>query len=113
MRNSIPLQTLTMVLAGAVAASRFVSTALAQAGAGDYTYGVARTAGEIGEAIPVDTIGTAVIETGGAILAGAQVQADASGRAITIGAGVAVGRLAPGESSSAAGQFVEIILITN
>jgi hypothetical protein len=113
MRNFTPLHTLTVILAGAAAGNRFINTALSQAGAGDNTYGVSRTAGETGEAIAVDVLGTAIVETGGPILAGAKVQADADGRAITIGAGAVAARLAPGESSSAAGQFVEVILITN
>lgn len=113
MRNFNSLHVLTITLAGVAAGNRFINTALAQAGDGDNTYGVSRTSGADGEAIAVDVLGTAIVETGGPILAGARVQSDASGRAITIGSGAAVARLAPGESATASGQFVEVILLTN
>ncbi|MFZ2452590.1 MAG: capsid cement protein [Methylovulum miyakonense] len=113
MRNSNPIMTLTVILAGVAAACRFISTARVQAGAGVNTYGVTRTAGVSGDAVPVDMLGTAVVETGAAIAAGALVETDASGRAITKSAGATVARLAPGESASAAGQFIEVILIPN
>ena len=113
MRNFKPIMTLTAVLAGTVAASRFVNTSLTLAGAGVNTYGVARTAGVSGDAVPVDMLGTAIVETGAAIAAGAAIESDASGRAITKSTGVTAARLAPGESASAAGQFVEVILIPN
>ena len=112
MRNSISLLTLSVALAGTAAANRFVATDLTQAGAGVNTYGVTRTEGNSGDVIPVDVLGTAIVETGGALLAGAKIQSDATGRAITLDTGVFVARLAPGESATAAGQFVEVILIT-
>lgn len=113
MRNSIALLTLSMQLSGTVSANRFLATDMTQAGLGANTYGATRTNGVSGEVVPVDVLGTTIIETGGAILAGAKVQSDANGRAITIDTGVVTGRLAPGESATAAGQFVEVILIVN
>lgn len=112
-RQYFPLLTLTLGLTGTVVAERFVTGAGAQTGAAGNALGVARTAGVSGESIPVDVIGTAVVETGAAISANALVEADASGRAVTKSAGVTLGRLAPGQSATAAGQFVEIILIQN
>lgn len=112
-RQYFPLLTLTLGLTGTVVAERFVTGAGAQTGAAGNALGVARTAGVSGENIPVDVIGTAVVETGAAISANALVEADASGRAVTKSAGVTLGRLAPGQSATAAGQFVEIILIQN
>jgi hypothetical protein len=113
MRNANSVLTVSAILTGTVAADRFVSSALAQAGAGVNTYGVARTAGISGDVVPVMVLGTAIVEAGAAMSAGALVETDASGRAITKSTGVTVGRLAPGESASAAGQFVEVILIPN
>ncbi len=113
MRNSIALLTLSMQLAGTVSANRFLATDMTQAGSGANTYGVTRTEGASGEVVPVDVLGTTIIETGGALLPGAKIQSDASGRAITLDAGVCVARLAPGESAGAAGRFVEVILIVN
>lgn len=112
-RQSTPILTLNLTLTGTVVAERFVTGAGAQTGAAGNAIGVARTAGVSGDRIAVDTLGTAVVEVGAAISANALVESDSSGRAITRSAGVTLGRLAPGESASAAGQFVEVILFTN
>lgn len=112
-RQCTPLLTLTLGLTGTVVAERFVTGAGAQTGAAGNAIGVARTAGVSGNNIPVDVIGTAVVETGAAIAANALIEADASGRAVTKSAGVTLGRLAPGEVATAAGQFVEVLLIQN
>jgi len=112
-RQAIPLLTLTLALTGTVVANRFVAGDGTQTGAAGNALGVGRTAGVSGEHIPVDVIGTAVVETGAAIAANALIEADASGRAVTKAAGVTLARLAPGEVATAAGQFVEIILIQN
>lgn len=114
MRNKIPLLTLTQIATGAIAEHRFVTHAGAQAGAGVNTLGVSHyAAAAAGDKIPVDVMGTTIVEAGAAIAAGALIETDASGRAITKAAGVTVARLAPGESSSAAGQMVEVILLPN
>lgn len=113
MRNNFSLFATTVLLLGTVTANRFVNTASQQAGAGDNAYGVADSSGVIDDAISVSVIGTAVIEVGAAISAGALVESDASGRAITRTTGAILGRLAPDESAAAAGEFIEIILITN
>ena len=112
-RQCNPLLTLTLGLTGTVVAERFVTGAGAQTGAAGNAIGVARTAGVSGNNIPVDVIGTAIVETGAAIAANALIEADASGRAVTKSAGVTLGRLAPGEVATAAGQFVEVLLIQN
>lgn len=113
MKSNIALLALTAVATGAVTAARFVTPAGAQAGAAANTLGVARTDAAIGQAFPVDVLGTAVVEAGAAIAAGAAVQTDAQGRAITRDAGPTVARLAPGSSAAAAGDLVEVILIPN
>ncbi|OAI11781.1 hypothetical protein A1507_19835 [Methylomonas koyamae] len=112
-RQCTPILTLPLTLTGTVVAERFVTVAGAQTGAAGNALGVTRTAGVSGEVVPVDVVGTAIVETGAAISAGALVEADASGRAVTKSAGVTLGRLAPGQSATAAGQFVEVILIQN
>lgn len=111
-RNSTPLLTLTLTLSGTVAQSRFVTPAGAQTVADGNAIGVSRVAGVTGEKIPVDTIGTSVVETGGAFAAGVTLKSDASGRAIqwaTSGARTAISL----EASGAAGQFVEVRLLSN
>lgn len=112
-RQCIPVLTLSLPLTGTVVAERFVTGAGAQTGAAGNALGVTRTAGVSGDIVPVDVIGTTIVEAGAAIAANALVEADASGRAVTKSAGVTLGRLTPGQSATAAGQFVEVLLIQN
>lgn len=112
-KQSLNLLTFSMTALGVIAANRFVTTTGAQAGAAANTYGVAEASAVGGEKLAVTSHGTAVVEAGAAIAAGALVETDATGRAITRAAGPIVGRLAPGQSAAAAGAFVEVILINN
>lgn len=110
--QSKPVLTLTVTATGTIAENRFVTPAGAQAGADANTLGAARTAAVSGDKIPVDVLGTAVVEAGAAISAGATLKSDASGRAITwatSGAKVAVAL----QAASAAGQMIEVLLIPN
>lgn len=111
-QQAISCLTLTALLAGTVAASRFVTAAGAQAGADANTLGVAKTAGVSGDRVALDVLGTAIVEAGAAVSAGATLKSDASGRAIpwaTSGAKVGLAL----QSASAAGQFIEVLLIPN
>lgn len=111
--QSRPVLTLTVTAAGAIGANRFVTAAGAQAGADANAIGVARTAAAVaGDRIPVDVLGTASVEAGAAITAGATVKADAQGRAIpwaTAGARLGVAL----EAATAAGQLIEVLLVPN
>jgi hypothetical protein len=111
-QQNISLLTLPLVLTAAIAAARFATPAGAQAGADANTLGVSRSTGAIGEKVPVDVLGTAVVEAGAAVTAGATLKSDATGRAITwvsSGAKVALAL----ETATAAGQFIEVLLIPN
>lgn len=110
-RQATPILTLSLIAAAALSADRFVTPSGAVPAAGATALGVGRTAAAVGERQPVDVLGTSIVETGGAIAANALVETDASGRAVTLAAGVVLGRLAPGEVATAAGQFVEVILL--
>jgi len=110
--QAISLLTLAVTLTGAATACRFVTAAGAQAGADANTLGVTRTTGAIAEKVPVDILGTAVVEAGAAVAAGATVKSDSTGRAITwVTSGAKVGLAL--EAASAAGQFIEVLLIPN
>jgi len=113
MKNAISLLALTVTASSIIAANRFVTPTGALADAGVNAQGVSDTDAAIGEKFAVHVIGTAIVETGEAIAAGALIETDATGRAITKAAGVTLARLAPGEVSTAAGQFVEVVLIPN
>lgn len=110
-RQSTPILTLSVTATAALTADRFVTPAGAVPAAGTTCLGVGRSTVAIGARQPVDVLGTSVVETGAAIAANALVEADASGRAVTFNAGTVLARLAPGEVATAAGQFVEVILL--
>lgn len=139
-QQSRSILALSVLAAGAITTRRFVGFDGNQASVqGQKVAGVSReTIAAAGEYTSVDVAGTAVVETGGALNPGDTVISDNQGRAIVnsgalkIAAGaVAVtsaaangtaditgsdtpeficGRVAPGQSSTGAGQFVEIIL---
>ena len=106
--------TLTGPATAALSANRFVTTAGAVPAAAANAVGVTRTAGAIGDLVPVDVLGTTIVEAGAAIAAGAAVETDAQGRAVLLASGAKLGRLAPSQpAATAAGQLVEIVLIPN
>jgi len=110
--QNIPVLPLTVALTGTVAVNRFVTPAGAQAGADANTLGVARSAGVSGDKVTVDVLGTAIVEAGAALSAGATVKSDASGRAITwVTSGAKVGLAL--EAATAAGQMIEVLLMPN
>jgi len=109
--QAISIFTLSVVAAGAITKHRFVTHGNTQAGAAANTLGVARTAAAPNEGLTVDVIGTAVVEAGAAIAAGAAIETDATGRAVTKAAGVTVGRAL--QAATAAGDFIEVLLIQN
>jgi hypothetical protein len=112
MQQSVPVLALTAVAAGTIAANRFVTPAGAQAGADANTLGVCRQAAVATDKVTVDVLGTAIVEAGAAVSAGATVKSDASGRAITwASSGAKVGIAL--EAATAAGQMIEVLLIPN
>ncbi len=110
--QSFSIFTLTATAAGTIASARFVTPAGAQAGADANTLGVSQMAAVAGDKIAVDVIGTATVEAGAAIAAGATLKSDASGRAITWASSGAKVALAL-EAASGAGAFIEVLLIQN
>lgn len=113
MNPNISLLTLTVSAAAALSANRFVTALGAVPAAGAACIGVTRTsAAAAGDRVPVDVIGTAIVETGAAVAAGAAIECDSSGRAITLASGVKLARMAPGQAAAAgAGELVEVVLI--
>lgn len=105
--NSIFVQTIvaTAVLTG----FRGVTIAGGVPGAGLTGLGLAQTGGVVGDAVPVNVLGTAVGEAGAAIALGAALEFDALGRVITKAAGVTIGRALTAAAN--VGDQVEVLLI--
>ena len=83
----------TITATGEIVKDRFVNFAGAQAKAGEAVLGVAPYDVANGDTAAVDVVGIAVVEAGGAIAAGAEIQVGANGRAITAtGTNIRVGK---------------------
>lgn len=110
--GNIAILTLTVAAAGALAASRAVTQAGAYAAAGGKTFGVTRTSAEAaGDLVPVDVLGTAIVETGAAVAFDADLMVDAQGRVVPLTAGskYPVGRAM--QAAGSAGAFIEVLLL--
>ena len=111
-RNQTAILTLTVPASAVLIADRFVTPLGAQAAADANALGVTRMAAAIGDKVVVDVLGTAIVESGAAIAAGATIKVDATGRAITwVTSGARVGVAL--EAATAVGQFIEVLLIPN
>lgn len=104
--------TITIPATATVSANRFLGIGGALCAADATAIGVTRIGGVSGDKLPVDVLGTAVVESGAAVTAGVAVKSDSTGRAIawvTSGnrCGIAL------DAATAAGQFIEVLLLTN
>lgn len=102
------LLTTTITAAAALPAKRLVNFQGAPATASDAVLGVANASYNQGEHAGVDVRGCLLVEAGGAITAGAEVQSDAQGRAIAKDSGPAFGRAM--DAATAAGDFIRVLL---
>lgn len=107
------MQTEKVLMATTVAATtalvrlRLVNYAGGTCGAGARALGPANANYDIGEHAGVSTHGELLVEAGAAIAAGAEVESDASGRAVTKSTGVAFG--AARDAASAAGDIIRVL----
>lgn len=99
--------TISITATAALTKKRFVTAAGAVPGAGAWCPGVTNAGYDIGEQVGVDVQGAILVEAGAAVTAGAEVQTDASGRAIAKDAGVALGRAL--DAASAAGDYIRVL----
>lgn len=111
-KANISLMTLTVIAAAALVANRFVKTAGTYPTAGGTALGVTRSDGSVGDLVPVDVLGTAIVEAGAAITADVPVMVTAEGKVIAHdgdGDKHALGRAL--EAAAGAGSLVEILLV--
>lgn len=109
--QSIPILTLSLAVTSAITAERFATLGGAPATAGGNAGGVARSDGAVGELIPLDVLGTAVVTAGAAVAKDAAIEVGTAGKAITKTTGVAVARAL--EAAAADGDRIEVMLIPN
>lgn len=108
MKTSHLIATMSILAAVALTRSRFVALDGTVPAAGVYCPGVANDNFDAGELAGVNFAGIDVVEAGAAVAAGAEVQCDASGRAITLAAGVGLGRAL--DAATAAGELIRVKL---
>ena len=101
------LMATTVLATSALARFRFANFAGATANATDAALGVPNANYDIGEQAGLATHGEILVEAGAAVAVGAQVQSDATGRAITLAAGVAAGRAR--DAAAAAGDIIRVL----
>lgn len=109
-KQAYPILPLTIAATGTVAEHRFITSAGVYPGAGLLAFGVNRTTVASGDKACVDTLGTAIVETGGVISAMQEVQADSTGRAVASAGGVILGVAL--QASTGSGKFIEVMLAT-
>ena len=110
--GNIAILTLTVTAAAVLAANRFIDQDGTYPAAGGKPFGVTRFAAtEAGQHLPVDVLGTTVVETGAAIAKDADLMVDATGRVVplTVGTKFPVARAM--EAAAGAGAFIEILLL--
>ena len=107
MKTEKILLAVTIAAAAALTRFRFVDFTGNVASAGERPLGVATTDFDIGEQASVATHGEILVEAGAAIAAGAEVESDASGRAVTKTTGVAFG--VARDAAAAAGDIIRVL----
>ena len=103
-----PLLTLNVTAATALTGERFVTKAGGVPAAAAKGFGVLRGDTVSGAVGPVDVLGTAICAAGAAVADDANLELDASGRVVTLAAGVKVGKALM--AASAIGDRIEILL---
>lgn len=107
MKTEKILMATTVLATGALSRFRFANFAGATAIAADAPLGVPNADYSAGEQAGISTHGEILVEAGAAVAVGVQVQSDASGRAITLAAGVAFGRAR--DAAAAAGDIIRVL----
>lgn len=108
MKTSVILATISVLAAAALSKHRFATSAGAVPASGAWCPGVANTSYDAGEQAGLDTHGIVLVEAGAPVAADAAIQCDASGRAITLAAGVQLGRTL--DAAAAAGDLIRVKL---
>lgn len=104
-----PLYDLTLQATAVLPAKRFVTWAGAVPAAAALCAGVANHAAAIGDSTSVAIHGVAVVEAGAAVAQYAAVETDNAGRAITLAAGIKLGRAL--DAAAQAGDSIRVLLI--
>lgn len=106
MKTALIALTISLVASSDIPKLRFVDYSGAKCPAKARAIGVAEESAAIGEVFAVNTLGVLIVESGGAIAAGAGVESDADGRGVSATTGVVNGWAL--DAATAAGEFIRI-----
>lgn len=107
MKTEKILLAVTIAAAADLSRFRFVDYSGNVVGAGERVLGVPTTDFSAGEQASVATHGEILVEAGAAIAAGAEVESDANGRAVTKTTGVGFG--VARDAAGAAGEIIRVL----
>lgn len=108
MKTEIISLAVTIAAAAALSRFRLVDFSGNPAAAGERALGVPVTSFSTGEQAGVAVRGELLVEAGAAIAVGAQVESDASARAITLASGVPFG--VARDAAAAAGDIIRVLV---
>ena len=112
MQGNISLLAKSFIAAGTLAQFQPVQASGIAAVAAGNAIGSANVSAVVGDIFPATVMGTALFVAGAAIAVGAQVEVHTTvTQVVTKAAGIAIGRAL--NATSAAGDFVEVLLIPN
>lgn len=104
------VMTHTVEATAAIVRHRFVDLTGAHATAAGAAFGVSTTAADIGDQVPVDCLGSSIVEVSGAISKGGEIEVGANGVAVAASAGTVVARAL---QDAADGDLTEVFIIPN
>lgn len=107
MKSQNVILTASVLAIADLSARRFVGFNGGVCAEGAKALGVTETDTEADNMAPANVLGVILVEAGAAVAAGAEVQADSQGRAITKAAGVANG--IAWDAATAAGELIRIV----
>jgi len=106
MKTNIPIQEITLEAGAAVTKFRMIGANGQHCGAGAKAVGITQIDADSGDQFPVMTYGIAIVEAGGAVTAGAEIESDANGKVVTLSAGKANGQAL--DSASTDGDLIRV-----
>jgi len=112
MNPSLPILTLTVIASAALQNARAVTQAGAYPAAGGLAFGITRTDGAVGDPVPVDVQGTAIVQAGATFSKDVPLMVGTDGKLIAHdgdGDKHAVARSM--EAATAVDQLVEVLLV--
>jgi hypothetical protein len=112
MLGSYPIVTLSIASTATVPANRFIEDDGTLPAAGGSALGVTRNASVSGDLVPVDVVGTCIVEAGGVIAKGGACKVDAAGKVL---AHDSTNKIVARALSAAAadGDLIHVLLIPN